>query len=650
MIDRTRSLSLVLLCAAACGGGGGDNPDASTGGEDAAPVACTEFENPAGTIESFPGSFTGDLFGAGADLFAPMGRCTDERDWYQPDGEDQVVALTGLTPGQLYGVIIDSTADMSFYVASSCADGEPVAGQCLVFVDTSIFGGEQAEFTAPASGTAFLVVDNYDPTLPATDSVYTVRVIPAECVEETDCTDAAAPRCADYSCVQCVSAFDCADPTPACDAANTCVASLDECTGDDVAEPDDGPTAAATLAVPTDGVPSVVDGAICNQPSGEGDWLELVLGADTEIGFSLTYDAGSGADLDVIIWDADGLFVDGGLSTGTGSEFFRVELEAGTYYLQVDMYSPDGVTAAVDYTLTAQLPECDDSFDCPTAGDAVCNAAGGCGDGPSECTGDDAADTAGDDGPHAGRSLSGAVNTPITLADGKVCNVPGNESDWYTATTTTVGQGLTIDLSWTGATVDLDLLVFDGAGNLMGVSYYGTEQEQVTLTRLAASSTYYIQVVRFAQDDFPAAVAYSITSTRTAADACTTVSDCADEYTTQFFRGFCDGGACTFVEGAGALAQGDTCDSDDDCTSGFCSYLNFESDAANSVCTVSCTATSECTTALGAGYTCLTGLADNFCVPECADDLECGADLGSSTPDASLVWDYLTCTTGVCNF
>ena len=66
--------------------------------------------------------------------------------------------------------------------------------------------------------------------------------------------------------------------------------------------------------------------------------------------------------------------------------------------------------------------------------------------------------------------------------------------------------------------------------------------------------------------------------------------------------------------------------------------------------TVSCAGATDCTDELGAGYTCLTGLVTNFCVPECADDLECGADLGSDVPDSGLVWDYLTCTSGVCNF
>ena len=86
--------------------------------------------------------------------------------------------------------------------------------------------------------------------------------------------------------------------------------------------------------------------------------------------------------------------------------------------------------------------------------------------------------------------------------------------------------------------------------------------------------------------------------------------------------------------------------------SGQCSYIAFESDAAASVCTVTCTATAACTAALGAGYTCLTGLATNFCVPACTENLECGADIGSGTPDDPLPWDYLTCTpaSGVCNF
>ncbi|HTM19628.1 MAG TPA: hypothetical protein VL172_03945, partial [Kofleriaceae bacterium] len=378
MITRTRLLPLLLL--AACGGGGGSTDagvDSGGGNPDAMLAACAEFDSPAGTISSYPGSFTGDLVGAGADLSAPIGRCTDERDWYDPAGEDQVVHLTGLTAGTLYGVILDSDADMSFYVATGCGDGEPLAGACLVFVDTEIGGGEVAEFTGPASGEAYLVIDNFDTGLADPDGGYTVTVLPAECTDNTGCTDVAKPLCFNYQCVECVSSLDCSDSgAPACDDTNTCVASLDECTNDDVSEPDDGPADATVIAEPTAGAPTLAFNSICNTPDGEGDWFELTVADDTELGFSLTWAPSSGADLDVYIWDANGEFVDGGLNFGTDAEAVRVALTAGVYHLQVDYFEPKDVTEALEYVLTVGVPECEDSFDCLDSSNTVCNAAG----------------------------------------------------------------------------------------------------------------------------------------------------------------------------------------------------------------------------------------------------------------------------------
>lgn len=651
MINRTRPIACSLLLVAACGGGGG-SPDAGVVVDSQpnldASEQCAEFAAPAGTISSYPGSFTGDLVGAGADLSAPTGACADERDWFDPVGEDQVVALTGLTGGALYGVILDSAADTSFYVATDCADGEVASGQCVLFVDSTL-AGEMAEFTAPDSGSAYLVIDNWDAG-PITEGAYTVEVVPAECADDAGCTTAEAPRCYRFECVQCVSGFDCDAAAPACAADNTCVASIDECTGDDAGEPDDGPTDAAALAVPTAGVPTVVDGAICNQPDGEGDWFELVLAADTTLGFTLTWNPASNADLDVIIWDDLGGFVDGGLSTGTGGEAFQVELLAGTYYLQIDQFTPPAVVAATAYQFTALVPECQNSFQCTSPADPVCNAAGACGDGPSECIDDDSADSTGDDGPAAARDLSGTVNTPVSITDGKVCSQPATEGDWYKATTTAAGQGLTLELGWADTTADLDIYVYDGLGRLLGLSYY-LNPEVVTLTRLPVG-TYYILVTRYSGPPPDEVTPYGITSTRTAADICTTVADCDDTYSTQVFRGQCTaGGACAFIQGAGAIADGATCDSPDDCDSGMCSYIAFEADAAESVCTIGCTTAADCTT-LGAGLTCTSGLDSNFCLPTCASNLDCGANVSSFTLDTDQPWDYYTCntTSGVCTF
>ena len=150
-------------------------------------------------------------------------------------------------------------------------------------------------------------------------------------------------------------------------------------------------------------------------------------------------------------------------------------------------------------------------------------------------------------------------------------------------------------------------------------------------------------------DAVTTAIDYTLTVSRTTG-GCTTIADCAAVYETQLFRGSCNSGACELIDGAGALADGVTCDSPDDCTSGNCSYLSFESDADTSVCTVTCAADADCTAALGAGYACTTPFSTNLCHPTCTADTDCGANTGSETIDGGLPWDYLTCNgSGACD-
>jgi hypothetical protein len=137
--------------------------------------------------------------------------------------------------------------------------------------------------------------------------------------------------------------------------------------------------------------------------------------------------------------------------------------------------------------------------------------------------------------------------------------------------------------------------------------------------------------------------------TRTAAQTCTTTTDCAANYGTQFYRGVCaTNGSCEFIA-PGTRAAGAACDSGDDCSSTTCSYIAFESDAQKSICSASCTTQADCD-AVATGLTCTTGFQTNICVPACTANLECGANLGSSALDTGLPWNYLTCATpaGTC--
>jgi hypothetical protein len=170
--------------------------------------------------------------------------------------------------------------------------------------------------------------------------------------------------------------------------------------------------------------------------------------------------------------------------------------------------------------------------------------------------------------------------------------------------------------------------------------------EIVTITHLPIG-TYYVRVNRYASPPTATAEAYSITISRTAAQTCTTSADCASVYSTQVYRGTCTGGTCDFIP-AGSRSNGMPCDSGDDCSSTTCSYIPFEADAQDSVCSTTCTTTGDCSGI--AGTTCTAGFSTNICVPSCANDLECGANIGSATLDSGQPWDYLTCTvaSGVC--
>jgi hypothetical protein len=655
---RVKTISFLLataIAAAAAAGCGDDSPAADAGadasgdddddaGVDAAVVpACAEFDAPVGTISSFPGTFDGDLMGKGSNINVGATTCTDTRDYWAPVGEDEVVELTGLTVDAAYVITLTSADDLSFYVATGCdeAAGGPASGACLLFADQSASTTEQAEFRATATS-VFVVIDNFSTSLLA-DGTYTLDVFEADCVVDDDC-DVTAPACLDYVCVECASSFDC--PTagePACDfETNTCAISFDECTGDDVNEPDDGPLTATSLVAPG-GAPTTVIGAICSVPASEGDWYSVVLPDDGRLQVSLAWTGTP--DLDVILFDDLGVVQGFGAGSANPERFAVFDLPAGTYFLQVYQYSPVEA-AAVTYTLTLAIPECQTVFDCELGTAPICDGATNtCVEGVNTCTGDDdIAELAGDDGP-AGATPIVVAPGATTMVDSAVCSQPASELDFFQVVVAD-GEGLDASVSWTGATIDLDLYIFDAIGRQVALSYWQMP-ESVTTTLLPAG-TYYLAVQKFGAAD-AVSVDYTLSVTRTDAQTCTTVADCATEHITQFFRGDCTGdGACAFLEGNGETTLGDACDSDDDCASGPCTYLLFESDADLSVCGVACADDAACTDALGAGYSCTTPFEVNFCTPDCDSNLECGANLGSSELDADLPWNFLTCTDGAC--
>ncbi len=647
-MKRLLYIPLVLLALPACG------DDAATGDDsmdpDADPGACAGLGTPAGTISAYPGTFSGSVVGGGADLTAPDMTCTVNDYFDAVIGEDVVVSLTGLTAGAKYAVIVDSTDDLAFYVLSGCdIDAGVVQGACDVFEDVSS-GGEEHTFTASGE-TAYVVVDTILEGTDLATGDFELRVIEAQCEASTECSGGT-PQCVGYQCVECATDFDCDAGTPSCDqTTNECVAGFSSCTGDDAADSaapgDDGPLSATALTLPADvNTPTVVNASICSVPASEADYYTFTVTGDVTYGFGLTW-ASATTDLDVYILDDAGEFVEGGLNVDQTPEAFTVALGAGTYYVYVTQYGPAATAAAAAYTLTFSVPECLDDFDC-TMNEPVCGGAGTCGVSTGACTNDDAGDTStgGDDGPTGGRDLSGTVGTPSTLTGNGICNATG-EVDYYQVTVA-AGENLTVTLDWADDTKDLDVLILDASNFALGVSYW-LRPEVVDLTYLPAG-TYYLAVTLYDPDNDitdASTVPYSITTLRTATAGCGTVgvgsSTCATEFSTQVYRGEClASGACGKYDGAGAVANGAACDTADDCTSGRCSYILFEKDANLSVCTTTCTSSTDCTAI--SGTTCTTGFSTNVCVPACADNLACGAQLSSSTLDSNEPWDYLTCT------
>jgi hypothetical protein len=643
-------LAVPLSLVVACGDDGGDDsadpdampddPDADTTPDATEAGACGTA---AGAISSYPGTYSGSVIGGGADYNVAEGTCTVEVGYYDQAGEDVVIDLSGLTAGTNYAVTVDSADDLGVYVATSCDAAGPASGACLAMTDATL-AGETIYFTATGA-TASVIVDNYDAAATAGDFTLTVDV--AECIDSTECSGAT-PTCVNYDCVECATSFDCGTAAESvCDTAtNTCGVGPTACTGDDTrdttAPGDDGPAGATALTLPTAGVPTVITSNVCGTPATEQDWFTFTTTAVSSYGFNVNW-ATAGVDIDVVLFDDEGAVVrSAATDSTTGPEqFLAANLPIGTYYVMVYQYAPTTAPAGA-YTLTMSIPECTTSFQCGTAAEPICSTAGECvATTANACVGDDVADAAAasDDGPGGSTLLVSGVGVAAN-----VCNSPTSEADWYRFVVASAGSSAQINLTWGAMPPDLDVYVYDSTGALLGLSFW-VRPEVVDLSYLAAG-TYYVMINKFDPAASTTAVEpYTITATVTPQTGCTMNAQCDDEYSTQFLRSVCTAGACGFLP-PGSRADGMPCDSGDDCMSGSCSYIQFDADAGESVCTTTCTTTADC--AAITGTACTAGL----CRPTCATDLECGANTGSDMLDTGEPWDYGTCTvaTGECTF
>ena len=352
------------------------------------------------------------------------------------------------------------------------------------------------------------------------------------------------------------------------------------------------------------------------------------------------------------------VFADEGSTGGEVLDF--VAPGSGTAYLVVDRFVPGQLPDAT-FNLevfqvqcdTTDISSCDanlrgcsdyrcvpcaDSFDCTEATTPVCNrATNQCEAGRDMCTTDETTEP-NNDGPAGAIHITPIDTVPVTVA-GTICNDPPTELDYYTVTVAD-GEGLTIEANWDEPNIDIDITVTDREGVVFGASFYD-KPENMDLTYLPAGE-YLIEVNYFSVDSSPVGIDYTLTVTRHFGSACTSTTDCAANYTNQYYRGTChNSGACRWIKGNHERALGAECDSDNDCESGLCSSFAFTRDSEQRfVCTHTCQATAGCAD-MGLLYVCTDYLFENVCVLQCRNHDHCPVLL--SVPPRTPPWTRLAC-------
>lgn len=373
----------------------------------------------------------------------------------------------------------------------------------------------------------------------------TVDIAP-ECTDNADCLEAGKGICnpETLTCVGCISSFDCSGATPVCapDASMdpVCRAAVDECTGDDASEPNDGPTSATALTV---GTPFA--GGICQGASDiETDWFSFTTTGENNIKVIVSR-TNPDAIIYAAIFNAEGEDISVlGRSNDSIDEVFAPFAAAGTYYVLVypqDTSSVGTGGEAVAYTLdvTVAAPECTEATAetaCTTAGKTKCLAelgvcvgcldrldctdagAPACVSGEADglptcglnnlCTGDDAPDS--DDGP-AGATVIAVPSTSNKKICGEDGEPSGLEEDWFKFTQAAEGD-VELTLAWVGdgAEIDLDFLVVDSELEPVDNAATADNPESIELNGLAAGD-YYVVVFSYAGTG-TTALAYTLTA------------------------------------------------------------------------------------------------------------------------------------------
>ena len=173
--------------------------------------------------------------------------------------------------------------------------------------------------------------------------------------------------------------------------------------------------------------------------------------------------------------------------------------------------------------------------------------------------------------------------------EGLICD---SNDDWFSVEVPEGGTTLTASVAFDDG-VDIDVYVFDSAGNTVGAGFSGDANPEVADASHLAAGTYAVRVNQFpGPRDQITEYALDIALE---SDPCTIDDEeCLDVVP---LRTVCDEevGACVQLEGEGTVELGGFCDSEDDCTDDaeFCWVFEPASER-NNICTLRCASQSDC--------------------------------------------------------
>lgn len=206
--------------------------------------------------------------------------------------------------------------------------------------------------------------------------------------------------------------------------------------------------------------------------------------------------------------------------------------------------------------------------------------------------------------PHCGQDAANDPNDTLEQAtvlapDGVTIeglNICGVDTDWYQVTVPPEAAAYTLTLGAEfPAGVDIDVYIFDAEGREMGEASSPDQAAEFVELRYIAPGTYFMQVDQFSSPSLDDTV-YTVTAELIDnGDRCTVEGGECDR--TEPLRIACDEatGACSNLAGAGMIAPGERCDSQDDCSdvSEFC--WTFEGGAQGlNICTHQCNQDGDC--------------------------------------------------------